>query len=149
MQTKVCSLLEWCYIISIDTCWDWFQLTYVLNHRMEEFIIALANYVVSQGVRITFRPDIFLSHFTIDDINYQLNSSIYVATGCHCYVALIKTGIHLTAFDRLGLQLHGAIYRPDSFVLTLRYCTNLKAIRYESTSLNRIVADKSHRVIAA
>ena len=49
----------------------------------------------------------------------------------------------------LKLQLHGAIYRPDSFVLMLRYCANLKAIRYESTSLNRIVADKSHRVIAA
>ena len=47
------------------------------------------------------------------------------------------------------LQLHGAIYRPDSFVLMLRYCANLKAIRYESRSLNRIVADKSHRVIVA
>ena len=31
----------------------------------------------------------------------------------------------------------------------LRHCVNLKAIRYESTSLNRIAADKSHRVIAA
>ena len=31
----------------------------------------------------------------------------------------------------------------------LRYCANLKAIRYESKSLNRIVADKSHRVIVA
>ena len=49
----------------------------------------------------------------------------------------------------LRLQLHGAIYRPDSFVLMLRYCANLKAIRYESMSFNRIVADKSHRVIAA
>ena len=49
----------------------------------------------------------------------------------------------------LRLQLHGAIYRPDSFVLMLRYCANLKAIRYESTNLNRIVADKSHRVIVA
>ena len=49
----------------------------------------------------------------------------------------------------LRLQLHGAIYRPDSFVLVLCYCANLKAIRYESTSLNRIVADKSHRVIVA
>ena len=39
--------------------------------------------------------------------------------------------------------------RPDSFVLMLRYCANLKAIRYESTSLNRIVTDKSHRVIVA
>ena len=49
----------------------------------------------------------------------------------------------------LRLQLHGASYRPDSFVLMLRHCVNLKAIRYESTSLNRIVADKSHRVIVA
>ena len=47
------------------------------------------------------------------------------------------------------VQLHGAIYRPDSFALMLRYCASLKAIRYESTSLNRIVADKSHRVIVA
>ena len=31
----------------------------------------------------------------------------------------------------------------------LRYFANLKAIRYESTSLKRIVADKSHRVIVA
>ena len=31
----------------------------------------------------------------------------------------------------------------------LRYCTNLKAIRYESTTLNGIVANKSHRVIVA
>ena len=49
----------------------------------------------------------------------------------------------------LRLQLHGAIYCPDSFVLMLSYCANLKAISYESTRLKRIVADKSHRVIAA
>ena len=47
------------------------------------------------------------------------------------------------------LQSHGTTYRPDSFVWMLRYCANLKAIRYEPTSLNRIVADKSHRVIVA
>ena len=46
-------------------------------------------------------------------------------------------------------QLHCATYRHDSFVIMLRYCANLKAIGYESTSLNRIVADKSHRVIVA
>ena len=51
--------------------------------------------------------------------------------------------------DTVRLQLHGVIYRPDSFLLVVRYCANLKAIRYESTSLNRIVADKSHRVIVA
>ena len=47
------------------------------------------------------------------------------------------------------LQLHSAIYRPDSFVLMLRHCVNLNAIGYESTSLNRIAADKSHCVIVA
>ena len=31
----------------------------------------------------------------------------------------------------------------------LRDCVNFKTIRYESTSLKRIVADKSHRVIVA
>ena len=49
----------------------------------------------------------------------------------------------------LRLQLHGAIYRLDSFVLILRDCANLKVIRYESTNLNSIVADKSRRVIVA
>ena len=33
--------------------------------------------------------------------------------------------------------------------MMLCYCANLKAIRYESTGLNRIVADKSHSVIVA
>ena len=47
------------------------------------------------------------------------------------------------------LRLHGAIYRPDSFVLVLRNCANLKAIRCKLTSLNRMVADKSYRVIVA
>ena len=47
----------------------------------------------------------------------------------------------------LRVQLYVAIYRPDSFVMMLRCCANLKAIRYKSTILNRIVADKSHRVI--
>ena len=56
---------------------------------------------------------------------------------------------HSEALNSLRLQLHGAIYRPDSFVFMLRYCANLKAIIYDSTSFNRIVADKSHRVIAA
>ena len=35
------------------------------------------------------------------------------------------------------------------FVLMLCHCVTLKAIRYESTSLNRIAADKSRRVIVA
>ena len=41
------------------------------------------------------------------------------------------------------------LYHPDSFVLILHYCMNLKAIRHKSTSFNRIVGDKLHHVIAA
>ena len=43
----------------------------------------------------------FFEHFIIDDVNYQLNSYIYVAIGVHCYATLIKTDVHLIAFDRL------------------------------------------------
>ena len=61
----------------------------------------------------------------------------------------VSQGIKVSGSSLLRLRLHGAIYLPDSFVLMLRYCANLKAIRYESTSLNTIVKDKSHRVIVA
>ena len=47
LKTKVCSLLEWCFIISIDTCWEWCQRTDVLYDQTKEFIIALANFVIS------------------------------------------------------------------------------------------------------
>ena len=60
---------------------------------------------------------------------------------------LIKSVIN--AGHTVTLRLHGAIYRPDSFVFMLSYRANFKAISYESTSLNRVVADKSHRVIVA
>ena len=59
------------------------------------------------------------------------------------------TNLKYAIMPFLRLRLHGAINRSDSFVLMLSYCVNLKAIRYESTSLNRIVADKSHHVIVA
>ena len=55
----------------------------------------------------------------------------------------MKTKSNCASDGSVRLQLHSAIYRHDSFVLMLRYCANLKAIRYESTSLKRIVADKS------
>ena len=69
---------------------------------------------------------------------------------CFCSpLSCIANVIHTCSVTTLRLQLRGAIYRPDSFVFMPRYCANLKAIRYESTSLNRIAADKSHPVIAA
>ena len=65
------------------------------------------------------------------------------------YWNIKATTIEITKVGLIRLQLHDAIYSPDSFVLMLRYCMNLKAIRYKSTSFNRIVADKLHHVIAA
>ena len=59
------------------------------------------------------------------------------------------TALHSCFHSQVRLLLYGVICRPNFFVLMLRFCANLKAIRYESTSLNRIVADKSHRVIVA
>ena len=54
-------------------------------------------------------------------------------------------------FCCVRLQLHSEIYRADSFAIVLmpHHWVNLKAVRYESTSLNRIAVDKSHRVIVA
>ena len=43
-------------------------------------------------------------HFIIDDINYQINSSVYVANGGHHYARLIKIHIHLIAFDRIDFD---------------------------------------------
>ena len=65
------------------------------------------------------------------------------------HFASLRKPVRLHYDCKLRLQLHDAIYRPDSFIMMLRYCANLKAIRHESMSLNRIVADKSHRVIVA
>ena len=42
-----------------------------------------------------------------------------------------STGFNRIVADKshfVRLRLHGAICRPDSFVLMLRYCANLKAI---------------------
>ena len=39
-------------------------------------------------------------HFIIDDINYQIYSSVYVANGGHYYARLTKIHVHLIAFDR-------------------------------------------------
>ena len=63
---------------------------------------------------------------------------------CSMYTAYFVRSLckNICKSDQLRLQLYGAIYRPDSFVMMLRYCGNLKAIRYESTSVNRIAADK-------
>ena len=74
---------------------------------------------------------------------------------CDLYVcpsgpkAVVKNITTKLFTNKIRLRSDGAIYRPDSFVLMLHYCANLKAIRYESTSLDRIVADKSQRVIVA
>ena len=65
------------------------------------------------------------------------------------YRNIKATTIEITKIGSIRLHLHDAIYRSDSFVLMLRYCANLKAIRYKSTSFNRIVVNKLHHIITA
>ena len=65
------------------------------------------------------------------------------------YRNIKTTTIEITKVGSIRLHLHDAIYYPNSFVLMMRYCANLKAIRYKSTSFNRIAVNKLHHVIAA
>ena len=77
----------------------------------------------------------------------QRNTRLYIM----CLEKIFEASYYLCNYrfaKSLRLQLHGAIYRLYK-VLMLRYCANLKTIRYELTSLNRIVADKSLCVIVA
>ena len=60
-------------------------------------------------------------HFIIDDINYQINSSVYVASGGHYYARLIKIHIHLIAFDQI-------VYREIQLIaLTLMTSSKARA----------------------
>ena len=79
-------------------------------------------------------------HDTIYRLRFYSNSLIHILSlsNSHNNVASIR--------KNRGDKSHRVIV---AFVLMIRYCANLKAIRYESTSLNRIVADKSQRVILA
>ena len=70
---------------------------------------------------------------------------IFHASLPSCFLSMSPEIQHLSK-NQQRLQLHGAICRPNSFVMMLRYCANLKAIRYD---LNRIADDKSQRVIVA
>ena len=82
-------------------------------------------------------------------VNLSLLASVILHTICYrAFHSDLGLSI-LVHYLEVRLRLHGTIYCPDSFVLMLRYCLNLKAIRYESTNLNRIVADISHRVICS
>ena len=66
---------------------------------------------------------------SIPGINYQLRSSVYVATGGHCYATLIKTDIHLIAFDPL-------VYREIQLI-ALTLMTSSKARASEPGMITR------------
>ena len=70
-------------------------------------------------------------------------STYFFPSHMFTFHSLVQFLLPTVKLKGVRLPLHGAIYRPDSFVLMLYYCANLKAIRYESTTLKRIVADKS------
>ena len=54
----------------------------------------------------------------------------YDSIKLYCLIEILKQQ-QLKSLS-MRLQLHDVIYRPNSFVLMLRYCVNLKAIRYKS-----------------
>ena len=68
-------------------------------------------------------------HFIIDDINYQINSSVYVANGGHYYARLINIHIHLIAFDRI-------VYREIQLI-ALMLMTSSKACAPELRMVTR------------
>ena len=78
-----------------------------------------------------------------------INDYLYKISMVSKELALIFMSFKNLMLIHLRLRLQGTIYRPNSFVIMLRYCANLKAIAYESESLNGIAADKSHCVIVA
>ena len=103
-------------------------------------------------LRLRLHSAIYRSDSLVLVLRYRANLKAigYESTSLNRIVADESHRVIIASLVRAGrLQLHGEIYRPDSFVLMLCYCANLKVIRYESTSLNRIVADKSHRLIVA
>ena len=108
-------------------------------------------YVLLHLVLMSYMSYMSLCEYLLETLmtSWSIWLSFYPYAFYFC-IPLRVHSIHTSSISSLlRLQLHGAIYHPDSFVLMLRHCVNLKAIRYESTSLNRIAADKSHRVIVA
>ena len=62
----------------------------------------------------------FEPHFIIDDINYQINSSVCVANGDHYCATLIKIHIQLITFDQLvykEIQLSALMLMTSSTAL--------------------------------
>ena len=77
----------------------------------------------------------FDHHNKLKDANFTVLLKLIKATTTE----IVKVG-------SIRLHLHDVIYCPDSFVLMLHYCANLKAVRYKSMSFNRIIADKLHLI---
>ena len=103
-------------------------------------------------------PPIFVDHdkdffryffnFCMTKANLTSITSLKDAT-LLSYWNIKATTIEITKVGSMRLQLHDAIHCHHSFVLMLHYCANLKAIRYKSTSFNRLVVEKLHGVIPA
>ena len=90
-------------------------------HPTEEFTIALANYVVSWGVRLTYQPDdIFLSTFY--NRWHQLSVEfLYLCCHClQCYATLNKTDIHLI------LHCYATLIKTDIHLILHCYATLIK-----------------------
>ena len=77
-------------------------------------------------------------HFIIHDINYQINSSVYVANGGHYYARLIKIHIHVIAFDQI-------VYREIQLIaLTLMTSSKARAPELRMVTETAIEMIKLH-----
>ena len=76
-------------------------------------------------------------HFIIDDINYQIDSSVYVTSGGHYYVRPIKIHVHLIPFDR-------TVYREIQLIaLTLMTSSKARAPELRMVTRDCYLNDKA------
>ena len=78
-----------------------------------------------------------VSKWNSGKVNYQINSSVYVANGGHYYARLIKIHIHLIAFDRI-------VYREIQLIaLTLMTFSKARASELRMVTRDCYCNDKA------
>ena len=71
-----------------------------MSHMLHVFPLIILHELTPISDACQWNANYHFEQTIIDDINYQLNSCIYVATEGHCHAIFIETGINLIVFDR-------------------------------------------------
>ena len=134
-----------------------FKMNLMSNRKVIELLLQLKSAKVHGKNYIKVRPP--LARILLR--NRLFVRSIVLPGHCLNFKAMISEAASLNtisgdklhclilALRQAGLVLHDAIWLTNSLVFMLGRCVNLKAIRYEATSFDRTVADKSHFVTLA